>query len=64
MVVTIPTGRTPHELVEVSPTHCPAGHLFGPGRVLVGYGVRPDGPLARSWTCRACGVITWDEIVK
>lgn len=61
MVVTVPTGRHPHELVEVKPTHCPAGHPLGPRQVLVGFGVRPDGARARSWTCRTCGAITWDE---
>jgi hypothetical protein len=60
MTKTIPTGRTPHELVEIAPTHCPNGHRLGPGQVLVGYGVRPDGIRARRWMCRTCGVITWD----
>lgn len=60
MVLTIPTGRTPHELVEVAPTHCASGHPLGPRQVIV-YGVRPDGVRARSWTCRECGVITLDE---
>src|SRR4051794_37283005 len=38
----IRTGRTPHELIETAPTHCPRGHRLGPGQVLVGYGVGPD----------------------
>ena len=61
MVVTIPTDRAPNERVESAPTHCPAGHPLDPGQPLVGYGVRPDGARARSWMCRACGLITWDD---
>jgi hypothetical protein len=61
MVQTVATGRTPHELVEIAPTRCPAGHALGARQVLVGFGVRPDGARARSWTCRTCGTITWDR---
>jgi hypothetical protein len=61
MVLTVPTGRTAHELVEIAPRHCPNGQSLGAGLVLVGYGVRPDGARVRSWTCRTCGVILWDE---
>jgi hypothetical protein len=76
MVLTIPTGRTPNEMVEVAPAHCPAGRPRGPRQVLVGSGmrpdgmrpdgvrpdgVRPDGVRARSWTCRTCGVIARDR---
>src|SRR3954463_3721983 len=48
MALTIPSGRTPHELVEVAPTRCPAGHRLGAGQVLVGFGIRPDDARARS----------------
>jgi hypothetical protein len=61
MVQTVQTGRTPHELVEVAPTHYPAGHALGARPVLVGYGVRLDGARSRSWTCREYNAITWDE---
>ena len=60
MVLTIPTGRNPTERVELAPTNCPNGHPLGSRQVLVGYGIRPDGVRARCWTCRTCGVITWD----
>ena len=59
----IPTRRNPTERVEVAQTTCPNGHPLGPRQVLVGYGARPDIVRVRSWTCRACGVITWDEDV-
>lgn len=32
MVVTVPTGRTPHEMVEVAPTRCANGHQLGSGQ--------------------------------
>jgi hypothetical protein len=25
----VPTGRTPHELVEIAPTRCPVDYPFG-----------------------------------
>jgi hypothetical protein len=61
VALTIATGRTAHELVEVAPSHCPAGHRLGVRQVLVGFGISPDGVRARSWTCRTCGAIVWDE---
>jgi hypothetical protein len=43
MAVTVPTRRTPRELVEVAPTHRANGHELGPRRVIVGMGAHPDG---------------------
>lgn len=62
MVRTRPTGRTPHEIVEIAPTHCANGHRLGPLEVLIAYREHPDGVgRARVWTCRACGDETWAD---
>jgi hypothetical protein len=61
MALTVPSGRTPLELIEIAPWHCANDHPLGARQVPVGYGVRPDGARARSWMCRTCGTITWDE---
>lgn len=45
------TGRTEHEIREVPPSHCPAGHLLKAGTVL--HGSNCD----YGWfLCRACGL--------
>jgi hypothetical protein len=59
-VATRPTGRG-QETVEIPPERCPNGHEIGPGKVIVGYGPNPDGFRARSWLCRRCGALTWDQ---
>lgn len=46
---------------EPSPTHCPAGHRLGPGRVLVGkIACTAVGGNHRTHYCRQCGaVVMW-----
>lgn len=61
MVQRRPTGRTPHETVEIPPEVLDCGHRYGPGRVTIGVGVHPDGTRRRTWTCRECGTVTYDE---
>jgi hypothetical protein len=61
MGLTVPTGRTPHELVEVAPTRCPNGHPLGADQVLIGMGSHPDGGHRRRWTCRLRDTVIWDE---
>lgn len=50
---TEPTGRTEHEIREVAPTHCPAGHELKPGSVLITSTVHTI-----SYLCRRCGLRT------
>lgn len=61
MTRTVPTGRE-QETREIAPTHCGNGHELGPLRVLIAYQPHPGGAgRARTWQCRECGVIKWDE---
>lgn len=46
------TGRTEHEIIEVPPTHCPAGHPLGRGHVIVG-----GDSHQRTYLCRQCGLM-------
>ncbi|MDD7812642.1 hypothetical protein PP713_08745 [Mycobacterium sp. CSUR Q5927] len=44
------------------PARCPAGHQFGPGRVLVGH--QPCGCGGHTtWRCTACGAITYAPVL-
>lgn len=60
MPETRPTGRTPHETVEIPPTTLDCGHPCGPGRVIIGFHPPgPNQPSRRSYYCRECGVTTY-----
>jgi hypothetical protein len=60
MTVTVPTGRTPHETVELHPDVLDCGHPWRAGGVLVGMGSHPDGGRRRTWTCKEDWTVTWD----
>ncbi|MCA4997211.1 hypothetical protein HWD35_21030 [Tsukamurella tyrosinosolvens] len=48
--------------VEVGPEQCAAcGGLFGPRRALVGWDNQHQPAPCRSYTCRACGHVTYVE---
>lgn len=56
----IPTGRTPHELVEIPPTVLDCGHPYRPGRVTVGYNGHPvTEQRVRTYYCHDCRTTTY-----
>ena len=50
-------------MVEIPPTHCPNGHAFGPGRVLVGWDNTHD-PPCRVYICAVCDGRVWVEKIR
>jgi hypothetical protein len=61
MVVTAPTGRTPHETVELHPDVLVCGHPWRSGGVLIRYAPHPDGRRRRLWICAEDYAETWDD---
>lgn len=50
---TRPTGRTPHEVVEIPPARCGNGHPLTAGRVIIA-----GDSNHRTYLCRRCGLMT------
>lgn len=50
-------------ITEVTPAFCPAcSACLGAGQVHVGYDSHPRLEVrVRTWRCRTCGVVTYDE---
>jgi hypothetical protein len=62
MVQTRPTGRTPHEIIEIQPDMLDCSHPYGARLVTVGFGARDaNSPRVRTYRCRECGTVTYTE---
>lgn len=60
MVVTVPTGRTPHEVVEVSPEVLDCGHRYDSVRISLGTdSPAADQPRCRTYYCWQCRTVTY-----
>lgn len=49
--------------MTLAPTHCPAGHPFIPGEMMVGYHPCTAHSGHRTWTCPCGGTVAAPEIV-
>lgn len=50
-------------VAEIPPTHCPAGHEFGPRRVVVGWDTSHE-PPCRVYVCLVCDSRVWVERIR
>lgn len=48
-------------LAEIPPAMLDCGHPYGPGLVTIGYQPHPTGGRARSYYCRTCRHVTFDD---
>lgn len=56
----VATGRGAEVIETGQPTTCGNGHDLA-GNILISYGEHPAGGRARTWTCKTCWHVTYNQ---